>query len=325
MSPQRLLTAAGERWLSFWFRPASGVTLGICRVLFFASLLWVTRSVHWADWADVPDVFWKPIPITEALAIPRAGAEALGALSVIFRVALFFAALGLLTRFSVVTALLSGSYLLWLPHNFGKINHGDAVIILSMLILAFSRCGDSFSVDSWWRRRRSRDGRALASESPEYRWPVRLIQVLLTLVFFGAGVSKLQQSGIEWALSDNLANLMIRHHYSHEPPVQWGLHIAARPALGKAMGVSVLVMEIAAPLALFHGALAAVILPSLLLMQIGNWLFLGVLFRTFFVLYLFFVPWDAVLERLKALALRVRPKARSQERRSDTSEPVVGP
>lgn len=297
----RRFTAA---WTFLWLRPVPPANLAACRIGFFGLLLLLTATVDWSDWAAVPDAFWFPIPITRALELPRAGQPALVALALAFRLSVLTSALGLFTRLSTVVALFTGAYLFWLPHNFGKIHHSDAVILFSLLILACSRCGDAISVDAWLRKRRGLG--ASAAPSFEYYWPVRLVQALTALMFFGAGISKLQKSGIDWAFSENLARLFVRHHYSHEPLVDWGLTLATMPLLTQALAFAALLLELVAPLALFHRRAALLIVPSLLALQVGNWLLLGVLMKLNLCLYLFFVPWDALITHARALWERRR-------------------
>ena len=67
---------------------------------------------------------------------------------IIWIVALVLSCIGLLTRWSIGVALVLGIYLLALPNNFGKTGHGDAILVLTMGILALSKCGDAWSVDS---------------------------------------------------------------------------------------------------------------------------------------------------------------------------------
>jgi hypothetical protein len=66
-----------------------------------------------------------------------------------------------------------------------------------MLVLAASRSADSFSIDSLLLRR----GRKPNGPSPDFGWPMRLISSIYVLMFFGAAVTKLRNSGIDWGLN----------------------------------------------------------------------------------------------------------------------------
>ena len=128
--------------------------------------------------------------------------DQLAVLQVIWKAALLLSCLGLFTRLSTATSFLLGAYLLGLPHNFGKTDHYDAVLVLILSIMACSRCGDS-----WSAHRLLSASRRRAVERPvsgEYTWPIRLAQVMLSLVFFAAGVAKLRHAGLAWIASDKL-------------------------------------------------------------------------------------------------------------------------
>jgi predicted DCC family thiol-disulfide oxidoreductase YuxK len=66
------------------------------------------------------------------------------------------------------------------------------------------------------------------------------------------------------------------------------------------------VMETAAPLAIFSRWARVVLVPSLFLMQAGIWVLMGIAFREFLVLYLVWVPWDRIGDWLNKRA-SIRP------------------
>ena len=64
-----------------------------------------------------------------------------------WKLSLVFSAIGLFTRFSNATAFVLCVYLFGLPNSFGKTHHLDILLLWTFLIMTFSRCGDSWSVD----------------------------------------------------------------------------------------------------------------------------------------------------------------------------------
>ena len=174
--------------------------------------------------------------------------------------------------------------------------HDDALVVLIGGVLAFSRCGDSLSVDQLVRRWSDRwlgnqpDSRA---RSGEYCWPVRLSQTLLVLTYFLAGVAKLRHGGLEWVFSDNMRNILLLQHYTSAPPkLQFGLWASNFPWVYRSVaGVAVLI-ELAAPLALFDRRLKWILIPALLALTVGFWLLLGPLFWGFFPCYVFWINWS---------------------------------
>ena len=184
---------ATSRWERFWFAPTAPTTLAVCRILFFGLLFWFYLDDRFWPWAEVSRAFWQPIWIFEKFRIPVLGADALFAGEIIWKIALAMACVGFLTRFSTATAFVLGIYLLGLRHNWGKVNHDDPVPVFIMLILALSRCGDALSLDALIFRKRNAP-EPLPLESGEYRWPIRVVWLLLSMAFLNAAIAKLRKS-----------------------------------------------------------------------------------------------------------------------------------
>jgi predicted DCC family thiol-disulfide oxidoreductase YuxK len=304
------MTWLADAWRVFWFAPSRPTNLGVVRLIVYAAILYFYGGRDFGAWAEVPDLFWHPIRVFGLVHLVVFPAEVLRALTAVWAVALASSSIGLFTRASTVTSFVLGLYLLGLPHNFGKVHHGDALTVLVMGVLAVSRCGDGWSVDRLvtLARRGAPAEAGRPRYSGEYTWPIKLMWVLMTLVFVAAGTAKLRRSGLQWITSDNMTNMLINHHYSHHPPVRWGLYLAQHRVVAMALAALTIVAETAAPLALFSRRLRAVLIPSLFVMQVGIWLTMGILFRDFLLLYLVWVPWDRVGDWLSSRWAR-RPTA----------------
>lgn len=299
-TPTRRATVA-QRWHAYWFAPEPAWHLGLPRVLFFGLLAAYYADADFSVYGRVPSAYWQPTFFFRHLPIPVFGPDTLAALGWVWKAALLLSCVGLLTRVSTAVVLLLGFYLLGLPHNFAKVDHSDAVLIFVFGILAVSRCGDALSLDRWLRRRLGRPDRALLP-SGEYRWPIRAVWLLMAVVFLAAGVAKLKRSGLDWALSDNMANTLVQRHYVGYPALDWGLWIARHPLLCYAMGLLTLVAETGAPLALVSRWARRTIIPALFIMQVGNDLLLGVAFWQFMTAYVFWVNWPWLLAKLRLTA-----------------------
>ena len=285
-----------EKWKAFWFRPSAATNLGVCRFLFFGVLLYLYFGKDSSAWADVPGIFWMPIRLFQIPRLPVFSAGMFAILDSTWKVALGLSCIGLFTRTSMISSFILGAYLLGIPQNFGKVHHSDALVVLIMGIMAFSRAGDGWSVDRLIRTAR-RGGDPSPTDpvvSGEYTWPVRLVWVLFALVFFGAGVSKIRHSGLEWIASNNMALILVRHHYTHHPLTSWGLWLAQYRWVSSLLAGWTVVTEVGMPLALFSRRMRLILLPSVFLMQFGIWILMGVSFRPFLACYLFWIPWDRV-------------------------------
>ncbi|HEV2292801.1 MAG TPA: hypothetical protein VGR35_03045 [Tepidisphaeraceae bacterium] len=299
-----MIAAVKPCWERFWFAPKGPTMLSVCRLLFFGLLFWNYFDERFAPWAEVSRAFWQPIWVFEKFRIPVLSAEALFACEIVWKVSLALASVGLLTRFSTATAFLLGIYLLGLRHNFGKVSHDDAAPVWIMLILALSRCGDALSLDAILRRKRvattaAPSAEKLPLESGEYRWPLRAVWLVLSMVFFNSAIAKLRRSGLEWALSENLSVLMVRLNYFNKPTTDWGLHLANIRGFGQLMGVGALAIELFFPLVLFSRIARWTLVPGAFLMQLGNKFLLGVDFTVFMFAYVFFIDWGWLLKRMR--------------------------
>ena len=218
-------------WRAFWFAPAPITNLAISRILFFLGLTLFYLPHDFSGWGDVSPALFQPIWLFNFLGLPVLSLQALNIVQAVWKLSLACACIGLYTRTSITVAAILGTYLLGLGHNFGQTYHFDAILVLAFWILAFSRAGDGWSVDA--ARRAARDpGFRPVETSSEYRWPVQLVLVALSLVFCAAGTAKLRASGLQWFTTDHLAILLdrVQYHISDaEPWFPWGSTLARIP------------------------------------------------------------------------------------------------
>jgi uncharacterized membrane protein YphA (DoxX/SURF4 family)/uncharacterized membrane protein len=251
-------------------------------------------------WATVSSAFWMPTYLFRILQIPVLPESTINLLQTVWKLSLLLSSIGLFTRINSIIACLVGVYLLGLPHNFGKIHHFDGIIVLSLVVMALSRCGDSCSIDQVIRKK-FHQSYLPAESSGEYTWPVHMIRLLLSIVFFSAGLAKLRQSGVEWMFSDNFEILLIQHTYhlaNENPLVSWGPHLAQYSLLCKMLAIGTIVIELSYPLALFSRPARYILVPGMVLLLIGIRLLMGPTFYPFMICSLFWVPWDRVYAKL---------------------------
>lgn len=189
-----------DAWTAFWFTPQDPLSLGVCRLLVgtmmvYSHLVWglnlegffgphgwqsleAIESVFADDW--LPSLWWY-VPL-----------EHLRAVHLLCVVPLAMFALGILTPVSSVLALaitISNSNRAPLA-NYGM----DQFLVMLALYLTIGGSGARFSVDAWWRRRAARrSGRGrLPVATSRARLGTRLIQVHYCVIYYFAGISKLQ-------------------------------------------------------------------------------------------------------------------------------------
>ena len=292
-------------WRRFWFTPSSPVDLGVSRALFFGGLLAWYASEDFGAWGDVSPVFWEPVWLFDRLHLPVLPASAIRILAGVWRCALASAALGCFTRASSAVAFVLGTYLLAMPHNFGKLSHTAGAVVLILGVLAVARSGDAVSLDAW-----RRGGRVPAAASAEYTWPVRTAWLVLAMVYLGAGISKLRHAGLAWVTSDTLRNTLLVNHYFQsvdQPLVSWGLVIAEYPGLCHVLAAGTVAIELGYPIALFVPALRLPLVAAGVGLLIAFRVVLGPAFLPLVICHVFWVPWERIVLRLHP-AWRVRAR-----------------
>jgi hypothetical protein len=295
-----------DRWNRFWFEPGPAFTLGVCRVLFFGTLLLWQLPHDFAPWGAYSRVFWMPIWLFDTLGVRPLPPGALTWLQAIWKVSLLLSAAGLFARPAMIVAFAAGAYLMGLPHNFGQTQHFDTLVVFASGALAISRAADAVSIDAWLASRRRGDPRAAPPpDDGEYTWPIRFVWVMMALIFCAAGISKLRHSGFEWVFSDNLAMLLLRQQYhlsDGEPLTNWGIWVANHSWAARAMGATAVCVETLFPLTLVSRYARMVLVPAGLAFLVGIRLLMGPTFEQFMLCYVFWVPWDRLLYNARSYA-----------------------
>jgi len=118
---------------------------------------------------------------------------------------------------------------------------------------------------------------------------------MFALIFFGAGVSKLRHSGLEWIFSDNIAVLLLRAQFEGKSAVPWGFFLAQHQWLTQLVAAATIAIEVGYPLTLFSRRARWILVPGAFFMQIGISLLMGITFSSWLILNLFWVRWDCVV------------------------------
>ncbi len=186
------LSAVVHAWQSFWFQPQQMYTLGLVRIAFGILAVW------WGLWLlpmrngllDANGVVPTQPSIAHTWGIFAAwnSDEAI----LVGIVALLLSAVALLvgwhTRLAAVVVFVL--ILSFERRNPWAFNAGDAAVRIEALLLAVSPCGAALSLDQ-----RRRTG-SFWSAQTRPNWPIRLIQVQLSLIYLAAAQAKL--SGETW-------------------------------------------------------------------------------------------------------------------------------
>lgn len=133
------------------------------------------------------------------------GTLAVAAMSVL-TLSLICSSIGWFTRTSLTISFCLYTYINLLD-SLSTITKYSAISSHLLLILALSRCGSVWSVDSW---------KAASKRPPEFHvWPQRLMQLLIGLIYLGAAMTKLHTGA--YFSSDQLRHWLMTNLNHHNP------------------------------------------------------------------------------------------------------------
>ena len=207
-------------------------------------------------------------------------------------VSLLLSTAGFFTRISTKTSFLLVLFYQGLLRSFGHFNHDEMIAVYYLAVLAFTPCGDDFSIDSRFKQ----------SQRPAfaYAYPILLMQLLMAWTYFSSALIKLRVAGVKYFSSDNLPALAIFHsldnlHDTHFKLAFWLPQL--KSYLPFAVGL-VLLWELLFPLAIFWRRVRWWILGFGIIFHLATLFFMNIFFPHQLAMYLIFVDWDRWRERL---------------------------
>lgn len=201
-----LARAALDGWNRFWFTPADAATLAVIRIaagamLFYTHFVW---GLGYADFlaADslIPretfDVFYgpdvRPYAFTHLWLVQSPAAFWTVHVAALVVLAMF--TVGLFTR---VTSILAWLITLSYVHRLPLVVFGtDQTNTMLAMYLMLGPAGDAYSLDRWIAGRRAGGRLPDAAPTTTANIAIRLIQLHMCIVYFFAGLGKLQ--GDSW-------------------------------------------------------------------------------------------------------------------------------
>ena len=290
-------------WNKYWFRSAPLFNLAVCRIVIVGYQLYLfgTRHESYISAATLPAFLYDPLPVLELFVGPfgaayRPGQEVL--------IVVYWATLGaggaawvgLFTKPNLWVFALGNIFLQGHAYSYGEVHHPGALMMIALVILAMSPVGKELSIDDFWRKSRSkvvgiRDYLYSLGEkkSAFARWPLLLIQILFALVYLDAGLSKMEEAGLDWMNGYTL------QYYLAQDAMRWGsdlgLWLSQHHTLVKIMSWGSALFELTFFLVLFFPWLAIVYVPVGISIHTGIYITMSAPFFTYIALYSVFVPW----------------------------------
>ena len=205
-------------------------------------------------------------------------------------VSLLLSTAGFLTAISTKTSLLLILFNEGLLRSFGHFNHDEMLAVYCLVVLAFTPCGDAFSLDS-------RSAKEKKVRPPlAYAYPILLMQLLMAWTYFSSALIKLRVAGLTKYLSeDNLPALAIYHSLDNLHDTGFRLAFSlpqVRAYLPFAVGL-ILIWELLFPLAVFWRRARWWFLGLGVVFHVSTLFVMNIFFPHHLILYLLFVDWDA--------------------------------
>jgi hypothetical protein len=278
--------------------PRSAFALGVVRCIVHGAFLVSILFTSFSALGSLPVTILRPTGVMKFLPWSFYDALQTPSAMVIFKVVLVLSLLlstaGFLTVVSTKTSLLLVVFYQGLLRSFGHFNHDEMIAVYYLVVLAFTPCGDEFSIDGWLKKTRA------ARPAFAYAYPILLMQLLMAWAYFSSALIKLRVAGLKYLSTDNLPALAIFHsldnlHDTHFKLAFWLPHVKAY--LPFAVGF-VLIWELLFPLVLFWRRLRWWMLGVGVVFHLATLFFMNIFFPHQLAMYLIFVDWDRWKTRL---------------------------
>jgi hypothetical protein len=283
--------------------PAGAEALGAVRAVVFGFVLCEVLLTSFDNLGRLPVTVLRPTGLMRLL--PWGFYERLlspGAMTAfkwLFAASLLAAAAGLFTGCTTKGSALLFLFYQGLLRSFAHFNHDEMPAVYVLLVLAFTPCGDAFSLDSL--RGRARASRERGGELV-YGYPILLMRLLLAWSYFSSALIKLRVAGPGYLSPDNLPSLAVTNSLDnlHDTQFRAAFWLVEYREYTPYFVALVLLWELAFPLAVFSRRARAPILAAGVLFHLGTLFLMNIFFPYHLALYLVFVDWPALARRLRA-------------------------
>jgi hypothetical protein len=233
---------------------------------------------------------------------------------------LLMSAAGFLTSLTTKSSALLVILYQGLLRSLNHFNHDEMLGVYVLVVLAFSPCGDAFSVDSRFKDRGAR------RPAWAYGYPILLCRVLVAWAYFSSALIKLRVDGFGYLSSDTLHGLAVAHSLDNLHQTQfrlafnlhsWGAYLTPLVALA-------LVWELLFPLAILSKRGRPFILGAGVIFHLSTLFFMNIFFPVHLAMYLVFVDWPALTARISRTAFIARLSGARREGMSGLSSTDEG-
>jgi predicted DCC family thiol-disulfide oxidoreductase YuxK len=265
-----------------WFSPMPAERLAILRIATGCFALWylLTRFGMMADMARSEASLYEPVGLAHLLPQPMFPALFAGllVLAVVLNLAYI---VGWKFRWTgplfAVTLLFVFSY----RNSWSMVYHNYIALVLQVLVIGLVASADRISLDHW---RRQKSGSETASPDWQYGWPIKLICAATVLTYFLSGAAKvLSELAWDWINGDVMRSQVavdaLRKQMLGEQPALLFEWLYPHTWLFLFMGITTMVLELGAPLALLNRRMGVLWAVPTWLMHWGIFFIMGISFQ----------------------------------------------
>lgn len=201
---------------------------------------------------------------------------------------------GLLTNLTTKSSALLVIFYQGFLRSFNHFNHDEMLGVYVLVVLAFSPCGDAFSLDSL---RKQDEGRR---PFWAYGYPILLCRILVAWAYFSSALIKLRVNGLGYLSADTLPALAVSHSLDnlHQTQFRLAFKLQAWSAYLTPLVALALAWELLFPLAIFSKRARPFILGAGVVFHLSTLFIMNVFFPVHLAMYLVFVDWPSLRARL---------------------------
>ena len=274
--------------------PSSAFALGVVRAIVHGTFLISVLLTSFSALGSLPATILRPTGMMKFL--PWSFYDAIQTpsgmvmLQIAMVLSLLLSTAGLLTVVSTKTSLLLVVFYQGLLRSFGHFNHDEMLAVYCLAVLAFTPCGDAFSVDS--RLAKVKKGRPWFA----YAYPILLMQLLMAWSYFSSALIKMRVAGLKYFSADNLPALAIFHSLDnlHDTQFRFAFLLPQVKAYLPFAVALVLIWELLFPMAIFWRRARWWILGIGIVFHLSTLFLMNIFFPHQVAMYLIFVNWDRI-------------------------------
>ncbi|VXD11796.1 DCC1-like thiol-disulfide oxidoreductase family protein [Planktothrix paucivesiculata] len=315
MNFQKQTLNLSKLWNAYWFRPAPLFDLALCRIIIvgFQIGYLLVKEYHrqMLERGDIPGLDYEPLHIVQWLTFPW-GTETIPPdwfLSMTFGLTFISgitALIGFKTNLSLIFFAIGNLFIQAYLFSFGKYHHPQALLLITLFLLALSPSGGVLSLDNLMqklrtniKKQRFKPFNLLNKKSEFSRWPILTAQWLFALIYLSATMNKLSQGNGSLISADWMNGYTLQYFLINDG-LRWGsdlgVWLGQYHTLAVILSWMAIIFEATFFLVLIFPSLVWVYIPAGIGFHTGIYLAQRAPFFHLMVLYSVFIPWTKMIK-----------------------------